>query len=120
MALDIDPRGGVFENTPLDMSADVVVLRNPRSNSAVDDEISRICRDSKLVQRHRESLISAATVAPLKVMAFTYRYLRSLSPSIRVPRPMSHSLCAFRASDRRLWRSNSILAGACSRTVRRR
>ena len=66
MALDMDPRGGVFENAPRNVSADVV-LRSSRSQSAVDEDISRICRDSKLVQRQRASIISFAAAAPLKV-----------------------------------------------------
>ena len=69
MALELDPRGGVFENSPQTLDGDA----SPAAASAsLDEQLVQSCRNSKLVSSQKEAFLasaSAASAASSKVSA---------------------------------------------------
>ena len=55
MALELDPRGGVFENSPLENGAAAAP-----TSPGIDEELVQSCRQSRLVSSQKEAFISSA------------------------------------------------------------
>lgn len=66
MALELDPRGGVFENSPqtpaLDGDASQVAAAAASGTSSLDEQLVQNCRSSKLVSTQKEAFLASASI----------------------------------------------------------